>query len=845
VSRKVRVVIGLLFVVIVLVIILTGVWRWFTRQAFPRTAGTVEIAGLSQPVEIVRDEYGVAHIYAHTPYDLFFAEGYVHAQERYWQMEFQKRIATGRISELLGEAALGQDIYLRHFGFYELTRQAYEMLDEESRQIIDAYTDGVNAYIADRKPAELGLEFAILGLQGTEVEIAPWAPMDAMLWASMMVFDQSDQLRTELRNVALLTGLTEEMFMDLRPPYRPDRPTIIPSDELAYLNLQTQVQAPPGLDADALAYLVELNRHLAGRTTLSESLAELGFQAGGASNSFAVTGQKSATGMPILANDPHMGVNMPALWYQVGMHCVEKSEACMYDFRGFSLPGVPGILIGHNDRIAWGLTNASFDAEDVFVERINPANPDQYEVNGQWVDMEIRREEIVVQGWNEAYVLRVRNTRHGVVASDAMISGNPFVVGDDGQVQPYALAYAWTALEPIQSIRAVQDVIRAQNWDEFVAALQYFDAGKQNWLYADVDGNIGYIMPGKVPIRAAGDGTLPVPGWNDDFAWTGFIPYEAAPRVFNPEQDFIVTANNPQVRADEYPYLLNIFHDRGQRAQRITELIQSDSDGLTIEEVMAIQTDNASLSAGEIIPYLANLSFADSNVAAARDRLLGWDTQMHMDTPEAALFNIFWVHLIQMTFNDQLPDDNRLSGESYTSDIVYDLLQRPDSPWWDDVLATPGVETRDDILAAAFTAAYDEGVETFGEDLERWRWGDLHTITFRSPTLGSSGISFIDNIFNRGPYATSGSESVPQKTCWSVNSGYQVRCIPALRQVIDLGDLDNSWMIHSVGQSGHPMHRFYDHFIDMWRLFEYHPSNWARSSAESGPHDLLTLEPAG
>ncbi len=840
-SKTVKRVVISLSVLALIVLILGGVYYWFTRQDFPETDGRLQVSGLIQPVEIVRDEYGVAHIYAYTPEDLFFAEGYVHAQERFWQMEFQRRTASGRLSEIFGETTLGTDKYLRHFGFYDLTRQSYEMLGEEARRVVDAYTAGVNAYISVRKPAQLGLEYALLGLQGVKIEIEPWTPVDSMIWAEMMIYDQASQW-DELDNIDLLAAVGEQGYADLNPPYREDRPVIIPTEDLGKTS-----SLPPSerasFNAMELNYLLTLRQSLGDHQSLPPLLAELGFGALGGSNSFAVSGSKTASGKPLLANDPHMGISTPALWYEIGMHCVEKSPQCIYNFRGFSLPGVPGILIGHNDRIAWGLTNAAFDAEDVFVERLNPKNPDQYEVNGEWQDMLIRREEIIVRGQDEPAVIFVRSTRNGLVISDYMVDQDQFAFTGD-ELQLYALSYGWTALQPIRSLEAVLGAIRAQNWDEFSEALRFFDAGKQNWLYADVDGNIGYIMPGKVPIRAAGDGSLPVPGWNDDYIWTGFIPYEELPRTFNPSQGFIATANNPQVRAEDYPYLISASQYRGQRAQRITELIQNDQGGITLEDMIAIQTDLQSLSALEIIPYLKDLHFDDPLAGLARDRLLSWDAQMTMDSSEAAIFNIFWVHLLADTFHDQLPASQYPSGNHQDADAVYFLLQQPDSPWWDNLATPDRTESRDDILVKAFQGAYMEGVEKFGTDVGEWRWGELHTIHFKHATLGRSGISLIENIFNRGPFPTNGSESVVQKTCWSANSPYQVGCIPALRQVIDLGDLSNSRMIHSLGQSGHPMHPQYDNFIVAWRTFEYHSSNWQRGQAEALSHDLLVLEPA-
>jgi penicillin amidase len=816
------------------VLVLYGYWYWFTRRAFPQTSGTIQVPGLEHPVEVLRDEYGVAHIYAQTPHDLFFAEGYVHAQERFWQMEFQRRVGMGRLSELFGVATLETDVYLRHFNFDELSRESYGMLGAESRLAVDAYTEGVNAYVKDRDPARLGLEFALLELQGVPLEIEAWQPADSIVWAYMMMFDQSDQLRSELANIQQLGAVGWELYADLHPEYRADRPVIIPGGAgSAALN-------PARIAHGDTQFLENFGKRLANAGLKAPAIADSSSVSG--SNSFALAGSNTTSGEAMLANDPHMGVNMPALWYEVGLHCLEKSEDCVYEIRGFSLPGVPGILIGYTDRIAWGLTNAAFDAEDVFIERVNPENPNQYEVNGEWADMQVRTEQVRVLGREEPLTVLVRSTRNGLVASDYMVEGAPFSYRE-GEPDLYALTYAWPALKPVDSLDGVLGVLRAQDWEEFVAAVENFEAGKQNWLYADVDGNIGYVMPGIVPVRAGGDGSLPVPGWNDDYRWIGAIPFEEAPRVFNPASGYIINANNPQYRQREYPYLIAAEQDRGQRAQRLTDLLEADSDGISLEDMAAFQTDNKSLSALEIIPYLEGIDFADRDIAEAREGLLEWDAQMGMESPQAALFNIFWRRLLEAIFHDQLSPEISPYGGYTASDIVYFLLQEPNNLWWDDVRSPDVVERRDDILEAAFLRAWEEGSEVFGEYPGDWRWGDLHTITFRNPTLGSSGIGLIENIFNRGPYPTGGSESVIQKTCWSTNDPYEVNCIPALRQVIDLGELGSSKMIHSLGQSGHPYHRYYDHFVDPWRFFEYHPSNWERADIEAGQHDLLILEP--
>ncbi len=844
-SKKYKIVGGIGIGILLAGLAAWGVWTWFSRQALPKTSGTLQVSGLQQPVEILRDEYGVAHIYANNAEDLFFAEGFVHAQERFWQMEFQRRIAAGRLSEVFGESTLSTDIHLRHFNFIANSQVAYEEMDPESRRMLDAYTAGINAYIQKRSPSQLGLEFALLGLQGVKWEIEAWTAVDSLGWSMMMIYAQADVLPPELDNIELLATVGEAMYADLHPAYRADRPTILPDGETGLSkngkNEIFQVAYPEYSQAE-MEFLSRVTKNETGQKSLTEQLTRLGFGVQGASNSFVVSGQKSATGMPLLANDPHMAISMPAIWYQVGMHCAAKSEECPYNFRGYSLPGVPGILIGHNDRIAWGLTNASFDSEDVYIERINPANPNQYEVNGDWKEMSIQREEIMVSGREEPVVIHVRSTRHGVVITDYLVDSHPYGYPNQ-DAETYALTFAWTALTPIRSTQAVLMVNKAQNWQELVDALELFDAGKQNWLYADVDGNIGYVLPGNIPVRAGGDGTLPVPGWNDEYTWTGFIPYDELPRLFNPSQGFIVTANNPQIRPEKSPHLIGNDYDRGQRAKRLTDLISTKPGQISLVDMQVFQTDNQSLGALETIPYLAALSFDDPLLTTGRDRLLAWDGQNTLYSPEAALYNLFWKHLLAYTFQDQLPEDTWPHGNHVNEDTVALLLQNPDSAWWDNLVTGEITEDRDTILRQAFEQAYEEGVQALGKDFAKWEWGTLHTIVFENATLGQSGISLIENIFNRGPYPANGSDSVVQKTCWDAASSFEVYCIPAMRQVIDLGNLSNSRMIHSVGQSGHPASPQYDQFIELWRTFQYIPTNWERETVEAATHQNLILEP--
>lgn len=825
-------------VILGLALILVGIWLRVSRQPYPKTGGSVQVDGLTAPVQVSRDGHGVPHIYAETSEDLFFAQGYVHAQDRFWQMEFWRRIGSGRLSEYFGKATLGQDMYLRTMGFARVAEEEYAQSDERTRRILEAYAAGVNAYVLNRKPTQLGLEFALLGLQGVQIDIEPWTPINTLTWAHVMSQDMGGNMSAELYRVDLIRKVGLRMTADLMPGFREDFPYIIPDEELGFLGSASTRTIPD------LAYLESINTELVGAFDPARALA-FGKGAGIGSNNWTISGRLTDSGMPILANDPHLDIQMPSIWYEVGLHCDPKSDDCPYDARGFSFAGAPGVIIGHNDRIAWGMTNVNPDVQDLYVERLNPDNIDQYQVNGEWVDMEIIREEIIVHGEDEPVVLRVRVTRHGPIITDLEGYADYAHLNTTGEPPEItALALRWTALEPNRTLRAILLLEVAQDYDEFREALRHFDSPSQNFVYADVDGNIGYQMPGMVPIRAKGDGSLPVPGWTDDYEWIGFIPYDQLPRVYNPQQGYIVTANQPVVE-EGYPYLILYTpdFDHGYRARRIVDLIQTDGDGISVEDVQAIQSDNLNLSALEILPYLADVSFESRDLEAARDRLLRWDGQMRMDSPEAALYGYFWVALIEDTFGDELPEDLAPRSGEHAMSIFYILLQDPANAWWDDV-TTHETESRDDILARAFEHGHATAVERLGGNFERWSWGKVHTATFENQTLGQSGIALIEAIFNRGPFPTSGGGGMINATSWKLQDPFTVTSVPSMRQIIDLGDLSNSLVVHTTGQSGHAGHRHYDDMIDSWRFIEYHPTLWSRPEVEASSREHLSLLPA-
>ncbi|MFZ5880208.1 MAG: penicillin acylase family protein [Chloroflexota bacterium] len=827
------------------------------KQSFPQTDGEIQVSGLDARVDVYRDAMGVPHIYASSAHDLFFAQGYVHAQDRFWQMDAWRHIGSGTLSEMFGEAQVPTDTFLRTLGWRVTAEAEWEALDPESRAILEAYTEGVNAYLEDHSGPALSLEYAILGLLSPDYQLEPWTPVNTLTWGKAMAWDLRGNMDDEIARAVLLKTLTPEQVDQLYPSYPEDHPVIVNKigDGMSSVESQRSKVNPdlrPSTLRQAQDRLFDLDlAPTADRIALLDPwLGQISDGIG--SNSWAVSGQLTDTGMPILANDPHLGIQMPSIWYQVDMHCMPKSDACPFEMAGFSFAGVPGVVIGHNDRIAWGFTNTGPDVMDLFIEKVNPENPNQYEVNGEWVDFETRQETIDIVG-GEPVEITVRLTRHGPVISDAYgpikDQGDPkdaeFVAFKDRAgidlPEQYVIALAWTALTPSTPFEAIWGFDKAQNWDEFRAAASNFHVPAQNLIYADVDGNIGYQMPGDVPIRANGDGRFPVPGWTDEYEWTGYIPFEEQPYTLNPAEGYIVTANN-QVPPRDYPYLVTADWDYGFRANRIEEMILAASGPIDIAYMQKMHADAYDASAAALVPVLMQVELTDPHVAEVRALFDGWDFQDTADSAPAALYASFWMHLLADTFNDDLPERYWPTGGDQYFEVTRHIVADNTNAWWDDQ-STPQVETRDDIFAKAIAEAVTEMEKTLGKDSSKWKWGTLHTATFENGTLGKSGVSLIEDLFNRGPFPTGGGKSIVNATGWTTTDGYFVDWLPSMRMIVDLGDLNNSITVHTTGQSGHAYHPHYADMAPLWADVQYYPMWWDQPSAIDDAEGHLVLKP--
>jgi penicillin G amidase len=822
--------------ILLILVLLASVSGYRTvRSSFPQITGELSLTGLDGQVDIYRDEFGIPQVYASSEHDLFFAQGYLHAQDRFWQMDFWRHIGSARLSEMFGENQLDTDKFLKTLGWARVAQQELDTIDPTSLAILTSYADGVNAYLADHQGSQISLEYAILKLLSPDYRPEPWQPLHSMTWAKVMAWDLGGNMDDEIYRAILSTSLSPEQLADIMPPYSQDAPVIVPDQNTAS-SQPTWIGVERELFAEAFPALQRIARR---STDLAALIGPSGIGIG--SNNWVISGQLTTTGMPLLANDPHLGVQMPSIWYEVGLHCVVQSASCPYNVTGFSFAGAPGVIIGHNDRIAWGFTNVGPDVQDLFVEKINPNNPDQYEVNGEWVDMQLVQETIQVAG-GESVPLTVRYTRNGPIISDTYEPLEGFT-GRAGLELPelFAVSLRWTALEPISTFTAIWQFNRAGNWEEFREAAANFAVPSQNLVYADVDGNIGYQMPGLIPLRASGDGTMPVPGWTDDYQWTGFIPFDELPYAYNPPQGYIVTANNAVV-GPNYPYLITTDWDYGYRAQRIVEMIENAPGPLDSSYIQLMQSDNKDLNAEALVPILLQLELGDPHLEQARSLFTGWDYQAHMDSAPAALFASFWKHLLAVTFHDELPKDEPPSGGSRWFRVLEILIEQPQDPWWDDQ-ETPAFETRDQMLTLAFQAAVAELDSTLGNNPLDWTWGDLHQVTFQNASLGESGIAPIEALFNRGGFRTSGGPSIVNATGWDASESYQVVSLPSMRMIVDLGNLSASLSMHTTGQSGHAYHPNYIDMADHWRKIEYHPMLWDNDQVVTAAQSHLKLVP--
>ncbi|WP_458761607.1 penicillin acylase family protein [Cupriavidus basilensis] len=803
---------------VLLLVCAFGAYVWYRQASQPQTAGTLKLPGLRESVSIVRDRHAVPHIKAANAQDAYFALGFVHAQDRLWQLQMSKRIVSGRLAEILGPSALDTDRFLRTLGVRRNAEAILAQSSAETRAMLQAYADGVNAYIDGRK-GPLPPEFLILRTQPER-----WEPADTLAWQTMMAWDLGGNWTQETLRMRLAQVLPVSRINELLAPYPGERPL----RTMDYGNLY---------------------RHLAPLATAMarvEQQAPAGYVEGMGSNNWVVSGAHTRSGKPLLANDPHLGLQAPALWYFAQM------QAPGLDVTGATLPGMPGVVLGHNQRIAWGFTNTAPDVQDLYIERLQPGSTQRYQTPDGWAEFVTRTETIHVKGAPDV-TLNVRETRHGPVISDV---AEPVATAAAPLGAQYVVAFQWTALRADdRTVQAGLALNRATDWASFLAAMRDFHSPQQNIVYADVDGNIGFIAPGRVPLRRADNdlkGLAPAPGWDARYDWSGFIPFEQLPRSFNPPEGVIATANQKIVE-DDYPYFLTSEWTVPYRYQRIRTLIDA-TERHTMDSFGAIQKDTLSLAVRDALPLLLASPIASDPALPERERALiaslrKWDGDMQPRLSEPLVATAWLRELSRVLFEDKVGDPlfNRLWEQRNVQQPMLNVLRNPrgQGAFWCDDSTTPATETCDDAIAKAWRLAIADLDRRYGDKPERWRWGQAHAARSEHKPFGKQ--PYLAGLFN--VKVPSGGDT------YTVNVGrhnlrdeaapFESVHAASLRAIYDLSDLAESRFMDSTGQSGNVTSTHYRDWTDKWAAVQYITMAPGRRAPGNEAFDTLVLQPAG
>jgi penicillin amidase len=755
----------LLLLLLVAIAVLIGGVDWLFWRAQPVYAGTANLPGLSRPVRVFRDEHGVPHIFAATMNDAARALGYIHADERLFQMEMQRRAGAGRLSEILGEDMLDVDRFTRTLGFYRLAQDTYQTMSPEARQMFDAYADGVNAWLAAHRNT-LPPEFLALGIKPEN-----WVPADSLVWAKLMALQLSDNYKHEILRARLAQKLAPAQMQLLFMPLA-DTPITTAPKHVEHAERQ-------GDDAfEKLGVLTGLGQ--------------------GASNEWVVGGDHTDSGKPILANDPHLGLEAPVLWYLARIVTPDLS------LEGATVPGLPVVLLGQNDHIAWGFTTTGSDVEDLFVETVNPHNGNQYAAPNGFLPFSVRDETIRVKG-KPAVDLKVRETRHGPVLSD--IDPDLAALAGDGKV----MALAFTALRQNDATpEALLRIDRAANWQQFMDALQLYRAPPQNIVYADTAGNIGFVAAGIVPQRQSGKGLVPADGALGANDWITLIPFARWPHVYNPPAGFVFNANNAVVPPDSADYYGEDWEEPF-RAERLQQWFDS-VDKHTLETSAKMQADIVSLAARQILPYLLKQKFAGARETQALGMLGKWDGVMDKNRPEPLIFEAWLYELHKIMFTDRLDDPLKALGP-YNVEGLLAILGGNASLWCQQQACEPEI-------MQAFTAALDLLTQRDGADMSTWRWGDEHVTVLRHKFY--QHVPLFDRLTeldapSSGDFYTldRGGSSVtdPKHPFERTHGG-------GFRGIYDLSDPSRSRFMIATGESGHVFTRHYGDLVKPWNDVE-------------------------
>ena len=781
------------FIVLLLTIVGGGVWlRWRTRASLPVLDGAISAPGLLASVEVLRDARGVPHLRAQSVADAVFAQGYATAQDRLWQMDLSRRKAEGELSEIFGDRTLSLDIESRTLGFPQVAGRTLADLSPDERRLLDSYTRGVNAFIESHRD-RLPLEFLMMRYQPQ-----PWREIDSVAVALNLATALSQSWESDLMREHIAAKLGKELFSDVFPDHSA---LDVPVADVPASKQQSPKTAGANLGNEPFQ-----------DNLLAEGFFPAGMESPGGvgSNNWVVNGSHTQSGKPLLANDPHIAHSIPSVWYMVHL------KAPGLDVTGVSLPGLPLVIIGHNEHIAWGMTNTAPDVQDLYIESFNFRDPKKYLHNGQWVDSDVRDESIKVRNQRD-YHLTITVTRHGPVISH------------DGDRD---LALQWTLLRPHVVRLPFLRIDQATNWQEFTAALRDFNVPMQNYVYADSEGNIGYYAAGLVPIRKHGDGAVPLPGSTDDFEWTGFIPFDELPHSFNPPSGMIATANG-RIVPDNYPYFITAKWEAPFRTARIFQLLR-EGGSFTSWDMLRIQTDILSLedewlakrllaAAGQQPPSSPEPRFA---LSVLRD----WDGEARADSAATLVLEVTRHALLVRILKSKLGDSLSEYHWPMSTIFLQNVLEQNLSRW-----LPPG----DTDFNMTLMRSLDEGIRQIpalvhSQNHAAWRWGDTIPLTFHHPLSG--GLPLLGRWLDVGPFPQAGTGTTVKQTTPHLG--------PSMRMVVDFSDLDQSVQNITLGESGQVLSPYYRDQFSAWYDGRSFPMLFSDAAVEKGAVHKLVLEPS-
>lgn len=756
--------------ILLLLIILIGATLYLNRS-LPKISGEISLKGLSEPVTVVRDEMGVPHIRAANEHDLYLAQGYIQAQDRLFQMDLSRRQASGRLSEVVGEAAVDRDKYFRTLGLRRAAEDSVQAYSNHGMDVLNAYAEGVNLYIEElRNNGKWPIEFTFMGYEPEN-----WSPIDSLTIGKFMAFDLGGHWENQAFRYYLLQEFPEEKAYDLFPQYPENAPYILSKNEIDISEKFANAVIPHEFNG---------------------------------SNNWVVSGEKTESGKPLLADDPHLGLATPAIWYQVHL------ETDDINVSGVIFAGVPGIILGHNENVAWGVTNTGPDVQDLYIEKRNPENPTEFLYNDNWEAAKIIKEPIKIKD-QETVDYEVLITRHGPVISEFAEDIGASTV----------LSLQWTALQPSAELEAVLNMNKAKNWAEFEKALEQFETPAQNFVFAAKDGTIAFKANGKIPIRKKDNGLLPVPGWTDEYEWIGYIPFEELPKAVNPKEGFISTANN-KVVGDEYPYHISNNWAQPYRQMRIQEVLQA-KDKLSVEDMMNLQMDEKNLQAEEFVSKFISV-LQNAHSAQEKDALAvlaEWDYYDRKDEAAPYIFNIWMMKISDVLLKESINEEmlDLFSGRKAAID---ELLRRAfdgnPGPWIQDA---GGLEA---LLLKSLQLALSQIEETEGKNMSKWAWGNFHQIHFKHPL---SGIFPLGYLFNREGGVPVGGSSVTVKAAAFLETG-MVDHGASWRFAIDMANTNEAYHLVGPGQSGHARSKWYHDQMSDWANGTYHKTGLQQSTGE-------------